>query len=443
MSLITGIRGTCTQNTFLYVVSGNKLYRYDQATPDATPAELEIGTLQTAYGDVSMATNGTQVCIVDGVTGYIATDIADMEVITDADFPDGVDTVVATDSVFVVCQDGEREIYQSDILDGLSWNGLAVATKEGAPDPLRTIVVSQRELLLIGYLTSEIWVNNGDSTILFQRSGNAFIEAGAAAKRSVAKLDYTIFWLGQDARGQGIVWRLQGYNPVRVSDHAIEYWINQADSLEDAIGFAYQQEGHSYYVLTIPDLDQTFVYDISSDRWHERAWRDPLSGSLNRWRAQNHVFFDGKNIIGDWEDGKLYELDLDVYLDRATIDGNGDATGDLIRRVRVTQTINDDQKKMFFSRLQIDMQVGVGTYSHNDAVNQAEDPQVMLRYSDENGKNWSDILYHELGKAGESDTQVVFSNLGAGYNRVWELSITDPVKAVVLGANAQLRKGRA
>ena len=190
-------------------------------------------------------------------------------------------------------------------------------------------------------------------------------------------------------------------------------------TLSDAFAFTYQQEGHIFYVLTFPAASKTWVYDASTQAWHERAWRTPLTGDLKRWRANCSVFAHGLHLVGDFESGNVYALDLDTYTD------NGEA----ILRLRTTATTEGLQNRLFYSSLQVDMETGVGS-----AIGQGADPLLMLRYSDDGGHTWSNEKTATAGKVGEYGARAQFNRLGAGRNRVWELSMTDPVKFAVFGA---------
>ncbi|MFE1676613.1 hypothetical protein ACFMJE_18460, partial [Acinetobacter baumannii] len=81
-----------------------------------------------------------------------------------------------------------------------------------------------------------------------------------------------------------IVYRAVGYTGKRISTHAIEYAIQSYSTITDAIAFTYQQEGHSFYVLTFPTADKTWVFDVSTELWHERAGF--VDGEFTRHRAQ-------------------------------------------------------------------------------------------------------------------------------------------------------------
>jgi hypothetical protein len=411
-------RGFIEQGVYRYQVAGDSVYRV--ATDYSA---VLLGTIGTTSGRVSMASNGTEVLIVDGSSGWIATSSALTE-IADSDFPDGVTVAGFQDGFFTVSGDGTGQVYWNETPNaGTNWNGLDFATAEGAPDATMGHIHAHRELWLFGEKTVELWTNTGDADSLFQRSGNTFLEVGCAARFSSAKADNTVFWLGQDERGGAMVFRAQGYNPQRVSNHAVETAIQGYSTISDAFAYTMQIAGHVWYVLTFPTADATWTYDASTDEWFEWLWRDPDTNELHRHRSNCHVYSNGEHLVGDWETGKVYALDLDTYTDN----------GDPIYRLRRTQTISKGGKEQFFGILEIDAETGVGL-----ATGQGSDPQLMLRYSNDGGHSWSDIETASLGAAGEYDTKVRFDPSGSARNRVWELSMTDPVKFAIFGADCDV-----
>lgn len=410
------VRGAITSGTYSYWVAGNTVYKVDSAY-----AYTALGTIGTSAGEVGLASNGQQVLIVDGSAAYlISTSTSTLSTITDADFPNGVRRCTYQDGYFIVSsKDGSPSFWiNTTAYDGAAWDALDFASAEGAPDNTIGIISDHRELWLFGDQSAEVWVNTGSSDFPFQRSGNTFIEHGCAAGGTVAKADNTVFWLGADDRGQGIVWRANGYTPMRISTHALEFAM--ADYvLSDAFAFTYQQEGHIFYVLTFPTSGATWVYDAATQVWHERAWRNPSTGAMGRWRANCSCFFSGEHLVGDWETGKVYALDLNTFTDN----------GDPLIRIRASQTAETLQERIFFSCLQVDMETGVGISS-----GQGSDPQLMLRWSNDGGHTWSSQKTVSVGKIGEYGARARFNRLGAGRNRVWEISMSDPVKFAVLGA---------
>ena len=412
------IRAMQTYGDALYVVSGSGLYR---VTSDWEVTGL--GSLQTSIGPVGMAYNALQVLFVDGVTGYML-DLQDddFEPIEDEDFPAGVTWAAYLDSYFIVGGDGSGRFYISGVLNGGAWDGTDFSSAEGDPDPVLMGVVDHRELWLIGSRTIEVWVNTGNPDFPIERQGNAFVEKGTSAPGSVVKLDNSVFWLGQDESGEGVVWRADSYNPMRVSTHGIELLIAHAGRVDDAVAYAYTEAGHAFYVLTFPEADFTVVYDVASGEWHERAWFDASRGWMHRHRAQCHAVLGRTHVVGDWEDGRLYALDQDVYTD----------DGDSIRRVRTTIGDDADMRNIAYHALQLDIEAGVGL-----PTGQGSDPQMMLRWSNDGGHTWSNTHTASMGKTGEYGRRCMWRRLGMGRQRVWEVSVTDPVKAVIMGAVVQ------
>ena len=144
------------------------------------------------------------------------------------------------------------------------------------------------------------WYDYGGPDFPLQRIQGAYNEIGCVAAYSVAKLDNGVFWLGADARGEGIVYRTNGYTGVRISTHAVEWQIQQYASMSDAVAYTYQQDGHAFYVLNFPTANTTWVYDAATQAWHERAGF--VSGAFTRQRANCQCNFNGTIIVGATHD---------------------------------------------------------------------------------------------------------------------------------------------
>jgi hypothetical protein len=104
-----------------------------------------------------------------------------------------------------------------------------------------------------------VFGNSGAADFPFERINGSIIQYGCAAKHSPAQFDNSVLWLGDGHEGAGIVWRAQGYNPVRISTHALENEFRSYATVADAQGYVYQQNGHTFYVLTFPTAGKTWV----------------------------------------------------------------------------------------------------------------------------------------------------------------------------------------
>jgi hypothetical protein len=328
---------------FLYVASGGKLYRVD-----GNFAVTELGLINGS-GLVSMADNGIQLFVACNPSAFIYNaNTGVFAQITDPDFPGAV-TVGYLDSYFVFNEPNSQRVWVTSLLDGTAIDPLDFASAEGNPDNIVSLMVDHREVWLFGNNTVEVWYNAGLADFPLARIEGAFMETGCLAPYSVAKLDNAVFWLGSDARGNGIVYRNQGYNAQRVSTHAIEWQIQQYGVLNDAIGYSYQQDGHSFYVLTFPTAQATWVFDVATGAWHERAYWDGVQ--YRRHRSNCQANFAGQVLVGDWENGRVYAFDPEVYVDENNLQR-------WMRSWRALPTGQNTLKRTAHHALQLDLEAG-------------------------------------------------------------------------------------
>ena len=415
---IRGLWAHQTNGTDFYVVSGSEVYKLNSMT--GTPTLL--GTV-SGTGPVSIADNGTQIFFACNGPSYIYNEVTNVfQQITDPDFPGAV-TVGYLDGYFVFNEPDSQKVWVTSIFEGTQIDALDFASAEGSPDGLVGLIVDHREAWLFGTDSVEVWYDAGLADFPLARIQGAFNEIGCVAAFSIAKLDNGLFWLGTDARGQGIVYRANGYTGTRVSTHAVEYAIAQYGNLADAIAYTYQQEGHAFYVLTFPTGNATWVYDVATQAWHERAGWD--NGAFMRHRSNCQCNFGGNIIVGDYENGNIYRFDLDVFADNGGIQK-------WLRSWRALPTGQNNLKRTAHHSLQLDCQSGVGL-----VTGQGDNPQVMLRWSDDGGHTWSNEHWSPMGKIGQYFHRVFWRRLGMTLklrDRVYEVSGTDPVKIAIVGA---------
>src|SRR5207344_675662 len=137
----------------------------------------------------------------------------------------------------------------------------------------------------------------------FERVQSVFVDHGTCAKYSVAGYDNGCFWLTRDRQGHGFVVQGAGYQTKRISTYAIEAEIAGYARIDDAIAYCYQLAGHTFYVLTFPRADKTWVHDITTGLWHEWLWID-ANGDEHRHRANCYWPVNGVGVVGDWQNGR-------------------------------------------------------------------------------------------------------------------------------------------
>lgn len=402
------------------------------------PASATFNLLVTGgggnFGSVNVTTNAAGVVaavnsvVYGGGSGYsdtsnCATSINMFFVNPAGEFFAGANTVSFCDGYFLLPQPLTNKYYLSGLYDGTSISGLDFAEKEGASDFIRNIIVDHRQPYIFGEFTTEPWYDSGSAAFPFAPIQGIFIETGLVATFAASKMDNTIIFLGKDRNGEGIVYRMQGYTPIRISTHAIELMINAWGDLQPASSYSYTDIGHSFYVLSHPNASTNLVYDSSTQQWHERAWADPTTGELTRHRAATYSNAFSQHMMGDWETGTLYTSDPTDYTD----------AGNPIHRIRISPHGSNDLERVFYSYFQVDMETGVGL----DGNGLAQNPQIVMQYSNDGGHTWSYERTKSVGPIGKTKRRAFWNKCGQGRDRVWKIKISDPVKVVLIGAKVK------
>lgn len=392
---------------YVYVVNRGTFWQVDNAG-----VKTSKGTLSTTAGRVDIADNGTQIMVVDGPNGYIYSIAAGtFTKIADADFP-GADHVTFNDGYFIVNKPGTGQFHISASYDGLVWDALDYATAESNPDNLVRAIADHGELIQLGEVSTEFWTNTGGLDFPYARSGAA-VEWGLAARWSLAKFDNSLIWLAKNRMGEVQVVRLAGYTPQRVSDSDIETIFNNYPSTSDATGFSYLLNGHPFYQINFTAAKATWLYDGASNCWSE------LKSGAGRHRGEIATNYLNRTVVCDYENGKIYNIDGDVYTD----------DGGAIVSELVSKHVFSNLERYAISALQVDLESGVGL-----ATGQGSDPQIMLQISKDGGHTWGAERWVSMGKLGQYSRRAKWNRLGQSRNWTFKLKISDPVKRVLLGA---------
>lgn len=405
----------------LLAAVGNKLYSITRSY-----AATNVGTLNTHRGRVYMVSNGVAVYITDGVNRYSYVPSTNtFAIVNDGPFIGGVvDDEV--DNFFIYSRPNSNQWGSSDVGD-ITSNPLNLGSILGAAGNLVWLGADHRQVLLLGETYSERWVNVGTFPFPFAVIPGSSIQHGCQAAGSVAKLGEGIAFLARDTRGQAtvIMWGATIPQPQRISTFAIENAIQNYAVTDDAIGYSYSQAGHEFYVLTFPTEDVTWCYDLATQMWHRRAWRDSF-GVLHRHRSNCCASFGDDIVVGDFENGKIYALDQSNYTD----------AGDPLLCLRRCKHLTNDLDRVFYSDLQIQFQPGVGLQS-----GQGSDPECILRLSRNGGATWGNDMILKLGKVGQYKRRAMRRRLGYARDMVFEIRMTDPVYRVVVSANVNASTG--
>jgi hypothetical protein len=392
----------------------------------------------------TIADDGIHLVIADGQSGYeFNLNTNTFKMIDDDEFVGG-SHVILMDNYFIMNQKDSGFFCHTNVrIDPnkeLVWDASNIFNAENCPDNIMALSKINNELWIFGNKTIEIWYVTGDSDNEFQRIKSAVLNIGTEAKYSVATNGQTLYWLGSNEQGHGTIFRSNGYQAQPISNHAIEYIIGQLARLDDTVGYCYQQEGHEFYLFSFPSSGKTLCYDATTGLWHERQSFNETSNTSGIHRGISHAMWNGLNYVGDYENGNIYQLDLNTYTDNGT----------LIQRIRTTPHIHQDRKNIFYNKFEIDMEKAVGIDGQTILPSgltgntpQGADPQVILTWSDDGGFTWSKEYWTTIGAIGNYLTRIQWHGLGCSRDRIFRVKITDPVKVVFIGAtmDAAIEKG--
>lgn len=371
------------------------------------------GTLASLSGPVQMVDNGTQMLIVDGVSGRLFTFLdSSLSSITDEHFPQTATHCAFTSGYFVVNE--PRTIYfrRSDLRDGASWD-LEQTASEGSPDEVTCLCACNLDIWTGGPRSCEVFYATGDIDQIFQRVQSAVIGVGVAARYSMQSIRGRVLFVSE----AGAVYMSNGLQVSRISPPGLEKELQQI-AYQDAVAFSFEHEGHAFYAITIDSAERTFVFDLDEQDWHERSHLVPESGLWKRWRGTFAATAFGECIVGDSNSSAVYKLNRSKYEDDKP-DGSGTFA---IRRQADGPDFFSERSWIAMNWLELECVTGQGTLT-----GQGSDPKVMFAYSDDCGLSWSNERWASLGKLSERQTRAKINIVGRFRQRRIRVSATDPV----------------
>jgi hypothetical protein len=394
-------------------------------TDSLIPANTYISSISYSTPSIQMSVPATGTNVSDTVVLTIPA----FGKLTDPGIPANPSRLAFIEGWILVNQDGSRQFQTNGPVPyTIMWPGSFFALKDSSSDNLVTLHENNRESWLIGERSSEVWVNQGGTNFAFARVPGVGPQIGCAAKHSITRAGDKLVWLGRNEQGENIVVVQSGYSWERVSSHGVDHAIASYPQVSDAIAFAYEEEGHLFYVLTFPTADATWVLDMTvlakagpGMAWHQRASWTTSTGQYHRFRGNCFMNFGDVRIVGDYQTGQLHQMSRSIYTD----------AGNVLRCVRRTPHVwnVDKRSRLFFSQVQVEFTPGVGLQT-----GQGFNPQAMMRWSDDGGFTWSNEKWTGIGLAGITKNRAIWRMLGSARDRVWEVSFSDPVARDIIGA---------
>ena len=407
------VRALHTGGGYLFATIGASCYRID-----SNLVILWLGDLPNVVGPVTIVNNETQVvfCHPSGWHWCLMA--------TSAIAGTALASVTGAPNNSVASYQDQYLLY---VIQGTGFFGVSnagdlstldptmIADAEGQPDNLVNVISDHGEVALIGEETIEVWTDTGGAFFPFQKLPGTFIEMGCVAPATVAKGANSVFLLGRDKTGRAVVFQTQGYALNRISTHPIEFAIASYSKISDAIGWVYQDEGHTFYVLTFPTGDATWVYDVATKGWHQRAWMD-TNGVLHRHRANCYANFKvtysgvtSNHVVGDFENGTLYLQSMNLYTDN----------GVPIYRERAFDLPDSENKRVRLDKFEVLATIGDGA-----SPSDGSQVKLWLQISRDAGRTWGYQRILTTGAIGQTYARARWRRIGSAKNPVMRVATT-------------------
>ncbi|MBR0560053.1 hypothetical protein [Neokomagataea anthophila] len=394
-------------------------------TLSATDQVTAIGSISAGATPVRMSDNGTCLFIVDGTNGWYCAMPQKLEGaygrITQLSDPAwyGSPVIDILDTFFLFINAGTANWFTSpaQFADEKTtpFDSLYVASDSTSLSTIMSLCVVGQTIWLFGRWQTELWYDSGAADFPFQRTASITIESGAVSPYAVARIPTTgttpnggVMWLGQDRSGTARVYLGQLQQAAPVSTFPVEGALQDMGDLSHAVASVYQQEGHVFFVLTIPGQSSTWVYDLSSNLWHERCSLD-ADGNESQYRPYCWAAAYGKVFAGDYENGIIYQVDLNIPTDN----------GQPIKRQRSFPHLLTNGARAIHRQFMLDMQNGNGQ-------------TVSVDWSDDRGASFCSPQALALGTTG--NVWPSLWRLGLARDRVYRVTWTASGGTALIGA---------
>ncbi len=424
------VRALWGGNNRLFAVGGGTLYEVLFDGSGNFSSITATGAIANSANPAWIESNGIELAVYDGRDDgsiWIANGVTVTEALTHCR------GLAYLDGYFVALRDitfaQGNQLNISALFDGTSWDELDFQTRTTRPDLVMRILADHEHLWLFGKKTTEVWVNEPQGVAFpFQRYPEGLMEQGIWSPWSLVQMDESMFWLGGDDRGVGVVWRSNGYTPQRVSNNAIENMIRSyglpGTDQTDAVAYPYTENGHSFYVITFTRANKTLAYDAMTQMWHERgSWSgaslDPDT-SISAYRAALHTMTGNRHFVAGGNNGNIYVADIDTYTD----------DGDAILFQRTAPHINNENKMIRHKRVELYSEQGI-----------ASSPTVTLETSNDGGRTYPSVLPDVMGAVGEYGRINRWQRMGAARDRVYRFSRTDANRQAWIDAFIEAEPG--
>lgn len=389
--------------------------------------------------------NGTHVMFVDGSNGWIFDPTLYnkqsgncLVKLTEAQNFFGGNWCTMMDGFFIYGPANSNMGYYSSPY-GYTFDPTHNFTAEGSSGFIVRGFAFNNELWIFKDETYQIFLNSGQADGIFTPVNRPGTEGdiGCLAKDSVATIDNTIFWLANDFTFR----KATGYNSTVISTPQISSKLMEYANPELAIAYAFSRGGKSFYICSFPGgktggipEGETWMFETSTGLWTRMAsFIREGNMTQGRYRGNCVTQFGKKTYVGDYSNGRVYELADNVYTDH----------GQPMVWDRIATTLRNkrDDRGYTINKFNAKVETGLITPTNITGTDiKSSPPMFQVRYTDD-GYNWSEWETEHLGITGEYARKIEFLNHGwvePMLNRTYHVRVTSLGKVSLFGADIKV-----
>lgn len=301
---------------------------------------------------------------------------------------------VFIDGYIILAKKNSVDVYNCVLDDPHRWASDNYLSAEMFPDAVTALARQNNQVVVLGPTSIEFFYDAANAAgSPLSRNDSTTIQFGVSAYNAVYQNEkYCIVTAQSDSGGRG-VWQIEGFQPKKVSDEYIDRIIDAESSIDTATGFGVRAKGHLFYVLNLPTVGRTLVYDVDEKLWHE--WSSNSTGSHAVFQC-NHMADNGTGAayLLHNSNGCLYKFDPAANTDAGTA---------IISELVTNRYDMDSMARKFMHSAKI---VG-DRYTSNS---------VDLYWTDDDYQTWSGAKTISL-----SDDFPAFQRLGAFRRRAFKI----------------------
>ena len=314
-----------------------------------------------------------------------------------------------------------NRIYNSALNDPTTWGASDYLTFEQTTDTLVGIAKHLNYLVAFGKVSTQFFYDQANASASPLGVAASYTsEVGCANGDSIVATSNTVLWVGTSKTFGRSVYIMDGVSAIRVSTANIDRHL-EADGLSNVTAYCYTIDGHTLYILTLHNTNQTLVYDLTEKMWY--TWTQysmqsndqPNPGTYQESYFRPTFYAEVNNVpyVLDDDTGTLYYFDVNTYQDN----------GQSIYCRTVTDIMdNGSTKRKFYGRLEI--------------IGDKVAATMQIRHSGDDYNTWSNYRTVDLNA---SRSQVYLS--GADRRRAWEFLVTSNAPLRLDAAEVDFRIG--